>query len=91
MSTTAFVKDPADLMDYTVDFSAWLGTDTITGTPVWSVPGDLTKTDQYNDTTKAIVWLSGGTHGNDHLVSAKINTAGGRTKQVSLKIQVRER
>ena len=55
-----------------------------------TVPGDLTKTAQSNDTTSATVWLSGGTAGRDHAVAVTITTAAGRTKQRSMKIMVRD-
>jgi len=88
-----FKKDPSAVLDYTVDWDAdnWLGTDTITGAPVWTVPTGITKDSQSNTTTAATAWLSGGTHGADYDVACKITTAGGRTDERTIRIQVRNR
>jgi hypothetical protein len=88
-----FTKDPSAILDYSVDWDAdnWLGTDTITGTPVWTVPAGITKTTQSNTTTVATAWFSGGTHGTDYDVACKITTAGGRTDERTIRLQVRNR
>lgn len=89
----SFPKDPAAVLDYTIDWDAddWLGSDTITGTPVWTVATGLTKDSQSNTTTTATVWLSGGTANTDYDVACKITTAGGRTDERTIRIQVRQR
>jgi len=87
------LKDPEAVLDYTVDWDAddWLGADTITGTPTWTVPGGLTLDSQSNTTTAATAWISGGSAGSDYVVECKIVTAGGRTDERSFKLRVRER
>lgn len=89
MSIQSFNKDPQARKDYGFDWSAWLGTDTITAS-TWTLPSGITSYAESNTTTVATVWLSGGTHGQDYLVTNQITTAGGRIEQRSLKIQVRE-
>lgn len=86
-------KDPQAVLDYTVDWDAddWLGTDTITGTPVWTLPAGITKDSQTNTTTTATIWLSGGTDGADYDIACKITTAGGRTDERTIRIQCRQR
>lgn len=93
MPLKSFTKDPEALLDYTVDWDGddWLGTDTITGTPTWTVPAGLTLAAQSNTTTTATVWLSGGMADTDYNVECKITTAGGRTDERTIRIQVRER
>lgn len=88
-----FTKDPAAVLDYTIDWDAndWLGSDTITGTPVWTVPSGLTKDSQSNTTTTATAWLSGGTADQDYDVACKITTTAGRTDERTIRIQVRNR
>jgi hypothetical protein len=88
-----FTKDPEAVLDYTIDWDAddWLGSDTITGTPTWTVPAGLTKDAQSNTTTTATAWISGGTADNDYDVECKITTAGGRTDERTIRLQVRER
>lgn len=88
-----FTKDPAAVLDYTVDWDAddWLGSDTITGTPEWTVPSGITQASQSNTTTTATVWLSGGTANTDYDVACKITTTAGRTDERTIRIQVRNR
>ena len=43
-----------------------------------------------NTTTTATIWLTGGTSGEEYLVTNQITTAGGRIEQKSFKIIVRE-
>jgi len=87
------LKDPSALLDYTIDWDAdnWLGTDTITGTPVWTVQPGLTLASQANNTTQATAWISGGTHGTDYVVACKITTLGGREDERSILLRVRNR
>jgi hypothetical protein len=88
-----FVKDPSAVLDYSFDWTAdgWIGADTITGTPVWTVPTGVTKDSQSNTTTMATVVISGGTAGENYDVACKITTAGGRTDERTFRLQVRDR
>jgi hypothetical protein len=82
-------KDPNDVLDYTIDWSKFLGSDTI-ATSIWIVPAGITKNSNSNTTTLATVWLSGGTAGETYQVTNRITTAGGRTKDKSFSIYVAE-
>ena len=86
-------KDPSDVLDYPVDWTAWLATisDTITGTPVWTVGTGLTKDSQANTTTTATAVISGGTAGQKYPVANKITTVGGRTVERTFWIKVLNR
>ena len=57
MAQEEFVKDPSAVLDYVINWSTWLGSDTITGTPTWTVPTGITKDSQSNSTTAATIWL----------------------------------
>lgn len=83
-------KDTADVADYQIDWSAFLGTDTI-ATSVWTVTeaSGLVVDSSTNTTTTATVWLSGGTAG-VYAVANKITTAGGRTYERSARLTVGE-
>jgi hypothetical protein len=86
----AYYKDPDAELDYAVDWSAWLGTDTI-ASAVWEVrPAGLTiGTGAKAPTTVAgvaTVWLSGGTSGTVYLVSCRVTTATGRVDDRSHRI-----
>lgn len=87
----AVTKDPGDVFGVTLDWDGddFLGSDTITGTPTWTVPAGITKDSQSNTTTTATAVLSGGTHGSDYDVACKIVTAGGSTYERTIRVQVR--
>lgn len=88
-----FTKDPAAVLDYTIDWDAddWLGTDTVS-TATWTVPAGLTQpTSATNTSTTTTVWLGSGVEGQDYDVACKIVTAGGRTDERTIRIQVRQR
>lgn len=90
-------KDPNDVLDYGID---WLGTaddqgflyglsDTIS-TSTWIVPTGITKDSDSNTTTATTIWLSGGMAGTSYTLINRIVTVGGRTKDQSIKIKVKE-
>jgi len=85
-----FLKDPSGKLDYTVDWTTWLGADTIS-TSTWTVPTGLTKTSDTHDGKAATIWLSGGTVGQEYTVTNHIKTASLREDERSIIIQVRER
>ena len=85
-----FQKDPDAILDYTVDWSRWLGTDTILASQ-WTVPTDLTEVSAAHTPTSATVWLSGGTVGQSYPVTNRITTTSGRTDDRTITIRVEER
>lgn len=85
-----FVKDPNATLDYQIDWSAWLGTDTITAS-TWIVPTGITKTNDTFTSTTATIWLAGGTVGSQYVVTNRITTGGGRTEDRSITVVVRDR
>lgn len=95
MATNSYTKDPNAVVDFAIDWSAWLaltppGTADTISTSTWTVPAGLTKGSEINTTTKATVWLSGGTAGETYEITNRIVTAGGRTYDQTLRIVVRE-
>jgi hypothetical protein len=90
MSFKHFQKDPDGLLDFTVDWSEWLGTDTIS-TSTWVVASGITRNADSRTTTAATIWLSGGTVDTDYVVTNRITTAAGRTEDRTLVIEVRQR
>lgn len=85
-----YLHDPEAVLDYAVDWSAWLGTDTIS-TVTWTVPTGLVLASQANTTTVATAWISGGVAGTVYTVECKIVTAAGRTDERSFVLRVVER
>lgn len=85
-----FVKDPSAVLDFAIDWATWLGSDTI-ATSTWSAPAGIAVDSSANSPTRATVWLSGGTAGNTYQLTNTIVTAGGRTDQRTIAIEVRDR
>ena len=94
--TNAFPpKDPAAVLDYEVDWSAWLAQgETIAGTPVIAAPGMTVnpagKQTQV-DGGKVIFWLGGGTVETFHDVSCQVTTSAGRTDRRTFPLRVAAR
>jgi hypothetical protein len=92
-----FTKQPADVLDYDLDFSDWLtGTDVLTGVvatasgPEESNPEDLQIQSASIVGQTAKIWISGGISGSTYKVTATISTSEGRVKQLEFKIRVRD-
>ena len=82
-------KDPDDVLDYTVDWSTWLGADTIVSA-TWAVPAGITQDSVAATTTTTTIWLSGGTSGTNYTIGVRIVTTDGRTKDESFTIRMRQ-
>ena len=85
-----FTKDPNAVLDYTINWSLYLGSDTIS-TSTFTVEAGLTKNSESNTTTTSTVWLSGGTDGTNYSVACRIVTAAGRTDDRTFRVTVGER
>lgn len=85
-----YIKDPSAVLDYVIDWSSWLGSDTIS-TSTWTVPTGITKNSDTKTNTTATIWLSGGTADVEYVLTNRIVTAGGRTDDRSIKIAVLDR
>ena len=87
-------KDPDEILDYEINWSAPDGArlspgDTIV-TSTWPViPAGITKNSDSHTTTSSTIWLSGGTIGATYELTCRITTAGGRTHDQSVKLQVK--
>ena len=81
-------KDPNDILNYTIDWSQWLGADTIVAsTWVVQVVG-ISKVSDTNDTTTATVTLNGGVVGTVHPLLNHIITAAGLEKDMTVDIPI---
>ena len=90
MAFPKFVKDPQAVLDYEIDWSEWLGEDTISASE-WSAPDGITiESDSFTDTA-ATAWLSGGTALTNYDVTNEIVTDGGRTDDRTITIQVKQK
>ena len=95
-----FVKQPADELDYDLDFTEWLAdadpADTLQAaesalisnhTPATLVLGP---TIIFGDDKQVKIWVSAGADGELGKVATTITTTNGRTKQVDWRVRVRE-
>jgi hypothetical protein len=87
-----FTKDPDAVLDYSVDWSAWLAGDQIASSEWLLEQGALLEivTDT-NTATKATVWLRGGEAGTTYLDTNRIVTSGGRTDDRTISVKVEDR
>lgn len=89
-------KQPADTLDYDIDFSKWLPDDDEILTAVanaTTIEGETTPLviDSVRIASPVVkVWLSGGSDGASYKVTAKVATAGGRIKEAEFKIRIRD-
>ncbi len=84
-----FYKDSHDTLDYYVDWLTFLAGDTISAS-VWIVPVGIAQLSISNTTTRATIWLSGGTIGETYQITNRITTAGGRIKDQSIYVKIVE-
>jgi hypothetical protein len=88
-----FNKQPAEVLDYDVDFTSWLGSDTIVSqTSTVSPSGALTITQSSIMSGSKVVKnvCSGGTHGTRYKVTVQITTATNLIKQAEFNVSVKE-
>ncbi|WP_458796501.1 phage fiber-tail adaptor protein [Mycobacteroides abscessus] len=87
-----FKKDPQAVLDYTVDWSAWLSPagDTITDATATASPAGLSVDSTTTTTDEVTVWLSGGTAGSSYMVTVHITTAGGRQDDRTMQIDCKD-
>lgn len=83
-------KDPDEVLDYKLDWTARLDGDTIS-TSTWTVPAGLTNAGDSNTTTAATVWISDGTEGTKYTILNRITTAAGRTMDQSVSLYIQSR
>ena len=85
-----FDKDKDAVLDYGIDWSSWLDDDTIDSSE-WIVPAGITKDSDTSDTTRATIWLSGGTLGVVYSLVNRIVTVGGRTDDRTISVRIVEK
>jgi len=81
-------KSTADLLDYGINWSEFLGSDTITASGWTIAPDDLVQTRNSFLPQIATIWLSGGTPNQVYTVTNTITTALGRVVDQSVNILV---
>ena len=85
-----FCKDSTEVLDYKVDWAAWLSSETISSSS-WVIPTDITKDSDSFDPTFTTVWFSGGTIGDTYILTNTIATSAARTATRSFVITMGDR
>lgn len=90
MTVGRAVKTPSDSLDYIIDWSAWLESDTISTSTFVVPPGLTAAAAATNTTTTSTAWISGGEVGQVYTVQCTIVTANAtpRTKVVTFQLQI---
>jgi hypothetical protein len=73
----SFAHDPAETLDYYIDWAPWLGADTIV-TSTWTITSgnaELVIEDMSHTDTASTVWVSGGTPNHNYTLTNHIITA----------------
>lgn len=90
MSIPEYIKSPAGILDYQIDWETWLNGDTIS-TSTWTVQSGITKVTDTKGTYTTTIWLSGGTIGQRYTVTNHIVSAAGREEDQSLVVYITEK
>ncbi len=80
-------KDPFDVLPYSIDWSAFLGADTI-ATSAWAAESGITIDGNSFTDTVTTVTLSGGAEGTAYVITNQITTAAGLSKDKDFTIKV---
>ena len=84
-------KDPDSIIDYGVDWSAWLGSGETIITSAWPETGGLVNEIESFTLTRSSIFVSGGTVGASYTLTNRITTNFGRTEDRSMIINCQEK
>lgn len=90
MALTWPFKDPDEVLDYILDWTDRLGTDTV-ATSTWTVPTGITQNSDSATTTTTTIWLQGGTEGESYSFVNRVVTAAGRTMDQTVRLKVKSK
>ncbi len=86
--SSVFRKDSDAVLDYAFDWSEWLSaSEEIADSEIIASPGITVDSDSFT-TTRASVWLSGGTAGQPYTITNRITTNQGRVDDRTITIRV---
>lgn len=86
-----YIKDPGASLDYSFDWTDWLGTNETISSATWTVPAGLSKVSEVNTAYIATCRISGGTAGVNYTVTCQITTNQGEIDRRSLQLNVQNR
>lgn len=82
-------KDPQEVLDYRIDWSARLEEGETISTSTWTVPAGITKDEDENAAATATIWLSGGTLGETYELVNQIVTSDERTMDQTIRLRIK--
>ena len=81
-------KDPDEYLDYCIDWTKRLVDDDTIASVEWFLPStDIEKSKESHDTSKAIVWITGGLAGTTYPILCRVTTAQGRIMDQSVNLK----
>jgi len=86
------IKDPDSLLDYPIDWSAWLTAlgDSYLSHTIENITGGLVEVSSPESSGIITVWLSGGTLSETASFTVRIVTNGGRTEDRTFYLKIKE-
>lgn len=84
-------KDPAAVLDYSMDWTNWLESDELVVDSTWLTPAGISAPNDSNTTKICTVWLAGGVVGREYNITNLISTTHGRQDERSFRIRVKNR
>lgn len=88
---SAFLHDPEAVLDYTVDWTAWLAEGETIATATATVTDGITLDASTSDDTTTTAWISGGTSGNLERVTFHVITTDDRQDDRTITLRVTDR
>lgn len=87
------IKDPNAVLDFPIDFSAWLTDigDTYASHQVLIASGTITLQSSSFSSGKVIAWIAGGAVGETAAFTVRITTTGGRIDDRTFYLKIKER
>lgn len=89
MNIRTWTKSPSAILDYQIDWTTWLGPDTISSV-CWVIPPGLSQITSSSTTACTTVFLGGGTASTLYAITNKIATSGSRTNDRTVFLWVRD-
>lgn len=89
----AFLADPSSVLDYTINWAAWLAASETISASTWTVATGITQTTPApsNTTTTTTIWLTAGTAGTTYLITNHITTNQGRQEDRSFSVAIADK
>ncbi len=87
----SFTKQPADRLDYDIDYSDWLTPgDSLESFTVTVSASSLVVDSTFNNNPRLKIWLSGGVDKQRYKVTVNVTTADGRIKQDEFMVIIKD-